>query len=169
MPAPRKSTSRQRKRPTAGSPEPVAAPTPNEPDTRWWVLVASSIPELGAGRYGVWEDKPKVEWEEGEGTLVAAIKGKVGEPELHINMEPGALDWRDDLPDDHPTPMRVAIFFTGISKDQEANDINTIIELVINHAATLGLTFEWGASDVMDLVDVVDGSPLAQAIQQGRP
>jgi len=84
-------------------------------------------------------------------------------------MEPGALDWRDDLPDDHPTPMRVAIFFTGISKDQEANDINTIIELVINHAATLGLTFEWGASDVMDLVDVVDGSPLAQAIQQGRP
>jgi hypothetical protein len=85
MPAPRKST-RQRKRPTAGSPEPVATLAPDEPDTRWWVLVASSIPELGAGRYGVWDDKPKVEWEEGEGTLVAAIKGKVGEPELHVNM-----------------------------------------------------------------------------------
>jgi len=67
--------------------EPVAL-APETPDTRWWVLVASSIPELGAGRYGVWNNRPSVTWETNDSTgeLVAVIKGDEGEPELFINM-----------------------------------------------------------------------------------
>jgi hypothetical protein len=84
------------------------------------------------------------------------------------DMEPEALDWRDNLPDNSPVPMRIAIFFTGITKDEEGRDLNVLIEQLINLATTLGLNFEWGATDKMALEDVVDGSPLAQAIQQGR-
>jgi hypothetical protein len=91
MPAPRtrKPTSRQRKSqsPTPTKAEPVAL-APETPDTRWWVLVASSVVELGAGRYGVWEDRPSVSWETNDatGSLVAVIKGNEGEPELYVNM-----------------------------------------------------------------------------------
>ena len=83
--APRK---RQRKRPTPAKAEPVepVALAPETPDTRWWVLVASSIIELGAGRYGVWESKPKVEWEVSETGMVAVVQGTEDEPMLHINM-----------------------------------------------------------------------------------
>jgi hypothetical protein len=83
-------------------------------------------------------------------------------------MEPESPDWRDNLPDNAPVPMRIAIFFTGITRDQEASDLNVLIEQLINLATTLGLNFEWGATDEMALEDVIDGSPLAQAIQQGR-
>lgn len=89
MPAQRKSATqqRQRKRPTPAKTEPVTL-APDAPDTRWWVLVASSVAELGAGRYGVWEDRPSVTWETNDATggLIAVIKGVEGEPELFVNM-----------------------------------------------------------------------------------
>jgi hypothetical protein len=86
-----------------------------------------------------------------------------------LALEPEALDWRDNLPDNAPVPMRIAIFFTGITKDEGARDLNVLINQLINLATTLGLNFEWGATDEMALEDVIDGSELAQAIQQGRP
>lgn len=87
MPTQRKTTSRQRKRPTPAKAEPVAL-APETPDTRWWVLVAASIVELGAGRYGVWNNKPSVSWEvdDSSGAMIAVIKGDEGEPELFVNM-----------------------------------------------------------------------------------
>jgi hypothetical protein len=76
---------RRRRSPTA---TPMAANTPPQPekDERWWVIVVSSAPELGSGRYGVWDEKPKVTISEDGNTAV--IRGNNGsdEPEVYINL-----------------------------------------------------------------------------------
>jgi len=81
--------------------------------------------------------------------------------------EPETFDnWRDNIPDDAPAPVRIALFFTGISVDEEGRDIDALISLIVNHAETLGLNFVWGADDDMPYEDVVDNSSLHKQIME---
>jgi len=77
-------TERPRRRKPAFQPPLDAAPVP-EKDERWWIIVVSSQPELGSGRYGVWDNKPKVNVSDDGNTAV--VRGENGdEPEVYVNL-----------------------------------------------------------------------------------
>lgn len=65
------------------------------------------------------------------------------------------------------TPKRVAIFLTGV--DTGDGDLNEVVSQVADDAETRGLFFEWAAVGDMDISDVVQGSPLHQALSGHFP
>jgi hypothetical protein len=76
-------------------------------DTRWWVILASNNPDLGSGRYGVWETKPAVTHHD-EGYF--RISGAEDEPVLFImqadamSMSVGQIEHFSAAPTD-PNPQ----------------------------------------------------------------
>lgn len=71
--------------------------------------------------------------------------------------EPGKAN---EASKENPTPMHIALFFTG-ADDGELVDV---IEAVIQDAVSRGLFYVWGAQDEVAETDVVKGSPLWQAV-----
>jgi hypothetical protein len=97
---------RRRKPPTQA---PLAVSPAPEKDERWWIIVVSSAPELGSGRYGVWENKPKVSISDDGNTAV--VRGDNGdEPEVYVNLRDsltisvGQIDHFDAKPIGVPVP-----------------------------------------------------------------
>lgn len=86
--------SERKQRRVVAKPSPAAQATtpPSEPptasDQRWWVIVVSEDPQLGSGRYGVWEDKPTVKLsDDGNTAIVNARNGHNDEePTLYVNL-----------------------------------------------------------------------------------
>lgn len=60
------------------------------------------------------------------------------------------------------TPKRIVIFLTAA--DSGDGDLDTVVSRVVDDAEAHGLFFEWAAIGVMDINDVVQGSPLHQAL-----
>lgn len=77
-----------------------------------------------------------------------------GEPDQGVSDDEG-----EQLAD----PFRVAMFFTA------AGSAEDVWDAVIEFAESRGLFFEWGASSPMPIEDVIEGSPLHQAITGRRP
>lgn len=67
-----------------------------------------------------------------------------------------------DTPTAGLNPKRVVMFLTGVETDD--NDIDEVISQVADDAESRGLFFEWAAIGDMDITDVVQGSPLHQAL-----
>lgn len=89
MPAPKRAsttTQRKRKPRTAAAEPPTPDPVtpPEEKDDRWWVLVVASVADLGAGRYGVWANKPKFQTLSDDQVMIGTEDDD--EPTLVVNM-----------------------------------------------------------------------------------
>jgi hypothetical protein len=68
--------------PHRNQPDPLTEPA--EGDDRWWIIVVSDRPELGSGRYGVWEDKPQVNISKDGNTAV--ISSYNDEADVYVNL-----------------------------------------------------------------------------------
>ena len=64
-------------------------------------------------------------------------------------------------------PKRVAIFCTAVDTVDE--DLHETVASVAADAESRGLFFEWAAIGDMDLDEVIDGSPLHQALLRHPP
>ena len=64
-------------------------------------------------------------------------------------------------------PKRVALFFTAVDNDIDV-DLDQCIAQVADDGEMRGLFFEWAAIGEMDINDVIQGSPLHQALL-GKP
>lgn len=67
----------------------------------------------------------------------------------------------------HLKPKHVALFLTGIDGVEE--DLHETVALVADDAESRGLFFEWAAIGDMDLNEVIDGTPLHQALTGHHP
>lgn len=61
------------------------------------------------------------------------------------------------------TPKRVALFCTAVDDGEDGNLRETVAR-VSEDAESRGLFFEWAAIGDMDVDEVVQGSPLHQAL-----
>jgi hypothetical protein len=79
---------RRRKPPAQASMADSSSSSVSEQDERWWIIVVSSQPELGSGRYGVWEDKPAVKIsDDGNTATISARNGRSDEePTVYVNL-----------------------------------------------------------------------------------
>jgi hypothetical protein len=76
-------TKQSQRRRTSRASRAAATEPENDRDTRWWVIVASSNPDVGSGRYGFWAAKPTISEDNG----VVKVSGEDSEPTMFVNLE----------------------------------------------------------------------------------
>lgn len=81
-------TERPRRRSKPTNQAPLVTEPVSDKDERWWIIVVSSAPELGSGRYGVWNEKPVVKLsDDGNTAVINARNGHNDEePTVYVNL-----------------------------------------------------------------------------------